>query len=85
MPYQALTISPALYWTLLLLMIWQIPWKGWALWRAAKRDHKIWFIVFLLVNTVAILEILYIFFWSKPREKESWLCRIWKRLLGKNS
>jgi hypothetical protein len=74
------------YWILWAILIWQIPWKGVALWKAAKRDHKIWFIVFLLLNTVAILEILYIFWWSKIGEqpkKECWLCRWWKKIFKK--
>lgn len=43
------------------LMLWTLPWKGWALWIAAKNNHKWWFIALLLVNTLAILEIIYIF------------------------
>ncbi|MEY4747230.1 MAG: hypothetical protein RLZZ416_279 [Candidatus Parcubacteria bacterium] len=48
--------------TLFLAVIaWSILWKGLALWRAAKRGEKIWFIVFLFVNTAGILEIIYLF------------------------
>jgi type IV secretory pathway TrbD component len=54
--------------SLVLAAIWTIPWKGVALWKAARRGEKIWFIVLLLLNTLAILEILYIFIFSK-REK----------------
>lgn len=53
----------------LLLIIWSIIWKGWALWIAALRRHKWWFIVLLFVNTLGILEILYIFYLSKRRYK----------------
>ena len=52
------------------LMIWSVIWKGLALWRAAKLDSKIWFIALLIVNTVGILEILYLFVFSK-REKNT--------------
>jgi hypothetical protein len=44
-----------------LLLLWTIPWKGYALWRAARNKDVKWFIVLLLVNTLAILEIIYIF------------------------
>ncbi|MDP2648555.1 MAG: DUF5652 family protein [Patescibacteria group bacterium] len=44
------------------LIVWSLVWKGLALWRAAKRGEKIWFVVFLLVNTLGILEIVYLFF-----------------------
>jgi hypothetical protein len=42
--------------------VWVLPWKGWALWQAAKKKEKIWFIALLVVNTFAFLEIIYIFF-----------------------
>lgn len=45
----------------ILILAWSIGWKGLALWRAAKRGEKVWFIVFLLVNTLGILEIIYLF------------------------
>ena len=46
---------------ILVLVAWSLVWKGLALWRAAKRGEKIWFIVFMLVNTLGILEIIYLF------------------------
>lgn len=51
----------------LILMAWSMVWKGWALWIAARSGSKVWFVVFLLVNTVGILEILYIFWFSKMK------------------
>lgn len=47
--------------------LWTIPWKGVALWKSARNGHKIWFIALLLLNTLAILEIIYIFFFSKKK------------------
>lgn len=44
------------------ILIWVISWKGVALWQAARLSHTWWFIVILVVNTVGILEIIYIFF-----------------------
>jgi len=52
---------------LLLILAWTVPWKGVALWKAVKNNHKKWFIVLLLLNTLAILEIIYIFYFSKPK------------------
>ncbi|MBU0999323.1 hypothetical protein KKG24_03410 [Patescibacteria group bacterium] len=46
---------------LLILTLWTIPWKIYAVWLAAKRDQKKWFVILLLLNTVGILEIFYIF------------------------
>jgi hypothetical protein len=43
------------------LILWSSFWKGWALWKAANNKHLSWFIVFLFVNLLGILEIAYIF------------------------
>lgn len=45
---------------IVVLAIWQLPWKGIAMWKAARKKHLVWFIIFLLVNTAAILEIIYL-------------------------
>ena len=55
-------------WLLLIIMLWVLPWKGYALWTAARRSHKKWFIVLLVVNTLAILDIIYIFFVGRKRK-----------------
>ena len=55
------------FWILLLIVIWTVPWKGVALWKAAKLGEKWWFIAILVLNTLAILEILYIFVFSKRK------------------
>ena len=49
------------------LLIWGIAWKGWALWKAAHAESKVWFVILLLVNTIGILDILYIFVLSKGK------------------
>jgi hypothetical protein len=54
-------------WFLAPLVIWSLIWKGWALWRAARAGSKPWFVVLLIVNTVGILEILYVFVFSKKK------------------
>lgn len=46
---------------LALLVLWTIPWKAYAVWHAARNDHRKWFLVLLVLNTAAILEIIYIF------------------------
>ena len=52
-------------WIILLILLWTLPWKGAALWIAARRGHVGWFLVLLILNTLAILDILYIFIFSK--------------------
>lgn len=53
---------------LILLVLWTLPWKGWALWLASRRGEKWWFIVILILNTLAILEIIYIFLIAKRQD-----------------
>lgn len=52
-----------------LLLVWSIFWKGWALWRAAREEDKAWFIVILILNTVGVLEMFYIFVFSKRHQQ----------------
>lgn len=71
MPWKASPIAPfAVGGMLAFLVFWSIVWKGIALWKAAKNDSKGWFIVLLVVNTVGILEILYIYVFGKRENKE---------------
>jgi len=57
------------FWILWLIVLWTLPWKGVALWKSAHNKQKIWFIAILILNTFAILEIIYIFYFSKKKEK----------------
>lgn len=53
---------------ILALMVWSLVWKGFALWKAAGNGQLKWFIALLIVNSAGIIEIVYIFFFSKKRE-----------------
>ncbi len=55
-------------WVVVIIGLWSLPWKGIALWKAAQQKEKWWFIILLITNTVAILEISYIFIFSKKKE-----------------
>jgi len=50
---------------LTIIGLWSLIWKGLALWKSSKRNQLVWFIVLLVLNTVGILEILYIFVFSE--------------------
>ncbi len=50
-----------------LIMLWVLPWKIYSLWTAAKRGDKKWFIILILVNSLAILDIIYIFAIAKKQ------------------
>lgn len=58
-------------WILLLIIAWTLPWKGVALWKSARNKQTGWFIALLILNTLAILEIIYIFYFSKKRSPNS--------------
>ena len=51
-----------------LLIIWEMVWKGIALWRAGRNAHLAWFMCIFIFNTLGILPIIYIFGFSKKRE-----------------
>jgi len=55
-------------WVLLLITLWVLPWKAVALWKSARNKQTKWFIALLVLNTLAILEIIYIFFFSKKKK-----------------
>lgn len=43
------------------VILWSAVWKGLALWHSARRREPWWFVILLLVNTLGILEIIYLF------------------------
>lgn len=49
------------------LFVWSLLWKGIALWNAVKNSQRNWFIAILVLNTVGILEIAYLFFFAKQK------------------
>lgn len=51
-------------------VIWSFIWKGLALYRAGANRSPAWFVVLLLVNTLGVLEILYVFVFSRSRKRE---------------
>lgn len=53
---------------MLAFMVWSVCWKGVALWRAGRKNQLVWFIALLVLNTLGILEILYIFVFSKEKK-----------------
>jgi len=57
-------ISPVLQFVVL---AWSIVWKGIALWNASKNGQRNWFIVILIINTLGILEIVYLFRFATKR------------------
>ncbi len=58
------------FWLFAIILVWIVVWKLLALWKSARNNHIVWFIVLAVVNTVGILEILYIYVFSKLGKKK---------------
>ena len=54
---------------IVLISIWELIWKGFALWKSAQKKDNLWFVILLLVNTAGLLPALYIFYISKSKKK----------------
>lgn len=54
----------------LVILLWELIWKGIALWKTGRNNQLKWFIAILILNTVGILPIVYLkFFQKKPEVK----------------
>jgi len=53
-------LSTGVLMIIVIAVIWSMFWKGTALWHAARKGHNLWFIVLLFVNTLGVLEIIYL-------------------------
>jgi hypothetical protein len=51
---------------LMMISIWTVIWKGFALWHSSKNQQKGWFIAVLVLNTMGLLPIIYLI-WFKPK------------------
>lgn len=51
---------------ILVVVLWTIVLKGYSLWYAARGSQKWWFIALLVINTLGILEIIYLI-WFRPK------------------
>ena len=79
------------------LLLWSLAWELFAMWKAAKKNHFIWFIlifvvqllgylsiVFTIFGTLAALPILYIFVFSRLSFKDNKLYfEKWKKKSSK--
>jgi hypothetical protein len=64
-------------------VVWSVVWKGVALWRAAIFHQRNWFIALLILNTMGILELVYLFVFAKRKmtmeEIRQWFQKNWVR------
>ncbi|WP_114128402.1 DUF5652 family protein [Aurantimicrobium sp. MWH-Uga1] len=62
--------EPGLFALIMVLVLWSSIWKAFALYRAGSLRSVPWFTVLFVLNTAGILEILYLFVFSKKKQKE---------------
>ena len=49
---------------LILLMAWEMVWKGIALYKSGKHKQITWFVVMFIINTLGLLPIIYLAFFQ---------------------
>lgn len=64
-------ISNAELYVFVALAIWELIWKGFALWRAAQANDRGWFIAMLVINSVGLLPIFYLLAVKKSDASEA--------------
>lgn len=65
----SLTAEGSLLWTLVAIKLWELPWKGVALWKAARNRHLGWFVALMLVHLAGLIDIVYIFYFSEAKKR----------------
>ena len=72
MIYEAYINQPPawLIFLFMVVVIWEIIWKGVGLWYAGKQKQKGWFVAILLLNTLGLLPIVYLAFFRKKEEEK---------------
>jgi methionyl-tRNA synthetase len=65
---ELLGINP---WVFGIILVWSAVWKLLALWKSARKGSPIWFVILAVINTMGILEILYIFVFSECCNKKA--------------
>ncbi len=58
-------------WIIVLVLcgIWELVWKAIALWKAANHKQTGWFIAILIINSLGVLPIIYIYLVDKNPEQ----------------
>ena len=70
MPYWVPAALAVLVPLVLVFILWSVVWKGLALSHSARRGEMWWFIALLTINTLGILEIIYLFYFAKLKFKD---------------
>lgn len=52
---------------MIVAIVWTLLWKIYSVWIAAKRNEKKWFAALLVLNTLGILDMIYVFGVAKKK------------------
>lgn len=64
MNYLPPNVSPVL---LFVILVWSTAWKIVAIWRASKNNQIYWFVILFLINSIGILDLIYLFRFAKKK------------------
>ncbi len=64
-------LTPFLIAIIGIAMLWEMVWKGIALWKAGRNNHLSWFLAIFIFNTLGILPIIYIAFFQKEPDSSA--------------
>ena len=52
------------------ILIWSLVWKGIALWKSGRNNQLYWFIALLVINTIGLLEIVYLLWFQRNKNEK---------------
>lgn len=58
------------FWLFVAIFVIDYVLKAVALWIAARKGSKVWFVMLLILNTLGILPLFYIFYFSKQEKSK---------------
>lgn len=68
----------------LIVMVIMLTLKGFSLWYASKHNDKGWFIAILLLNTLGLLEIVYLFFFERDKNAKNFFMHLYSKIVKSN-
>ncbi len=68
---QGVIIPPELKLVIAIIVLIELVLKGFALWRAAKRGDKAWYIAILVLNTLGLVPLIYLLITRKSNVNKS--------------
>jgi methionyl-tRNA synthetase len=67
MDYFVATMGSFFTFFILIIVAWDMIWKGIGMWKAGRHNQLGWFIAMFVLNTLGILPIIYLLFFQKKR------------------